>query len=43
MTKEEIAILAEKVKMGTATKEETLVVFKELNKILSDISEIIKE
>ena len=43
MTKEELTALAEKVKAGKATKEETLTLQKELNKLLSEIKGILEE
>jgi hypothetical protein len=43
MTKEELNALAEKVKAGTATKEEALTLQKELNKLLSEIKGLLEE
>ena len=43
MTKEEIAATGEKIKAGTATKEETLEFHKEVGKLLSEIKELLKE
>ena len=43
MTKEELAILAEKIKAGTATNEETFTFHKELNKLLSEVKDLLKE
>ena len=37
MEEKELLALAEKIKTGTATKEETLAFHKEINKLLSEI------
>ena len=42
MNEKEIAILAEKIKAGTATQEETLAFHKELNKLLSEIKGLLE-
>ena len=42
MDEKELAALAEKVKAGTATKEETLTFHKELEKLLSEMKELLK-
>ncbi|MEI8269954.1 MAG: hypothetical protein WCG45_01160 [bacterium] len=42
MTQEELIALAEKIKAGTATKEETLTYHKELNKILLEMKALLE-
>lgn len=42
MDEKELAALAEKIKAGTATKEETLTFHKELNKLLSEIKGLLE-
>ncbi|MEI7765056.1 MAG: hypothetical protein WCI93_00555 [bacterium] len=42
MTNEEMLVLAEKVKAGTATKEETLEFHKELNKLLLETKALLE-
>ncbi|MFA6397386.1 MAG: hypothetical protein WDK96_00880 [Candidatus Paceibacterota bacterium] len=43
MDEKEITALAEKVKSGTATKEEVLAFQKELNRLLLEIKNILEE
>lgn len=43
MTTEELTALAEKVKEGKATKEETFKFHEELNNLLTEIEGILKE
>jgi hypothetical protein len=43
MTKEELLALTEKVKAGTATNEETFILHEELNKLLSEVKELLQE
>lgn len=42
MNKEELSNLAEKVKAGTATKEEVFKFHEEFNKILSEVKELLE-
>ena len=43
MTTEELTALAEKIKTGKATKEETFKFHEEFNKLLSEIKGLLKE
>lgn len=43
MNKEDLVKLAEKVKDGSATEQEKLDFFKELNKVLADIKNTLEE
>lgn len=43
MTEEELSVLAEKIKAGTATKEEVFAFHKNINVLLSEIEELSKE
>lgn len=43
MTQEELSVIAEKIKAGTATAEETLTFHKEINKLLKEIEELSAE
>ena len=40
MTQEELSVLAEKIKAGTATVEETLTFQEEVNKLLKEIKDL---
>lgn len=42
MDEKELVALAEKIKAGTATKEETLTFHKELNRLLSEIKGLLE-
>lgn len=43
MTKEELLALSAKIKAGTATKEETFAFHKELNKLLSEMKDLLEK
>jgi hypothetical protein len=43
MTQEELSIIAEKIKAGTATAEETVKFHEELNKLLTEMKGLLEE
>lgn len=42
MTQEELSVLVEKIKDGTATKEETLAFYEKFNELLSQIKGLLE-
>jgi len=43
MTQEELSVIAEKIKAGTATAEETLTFHEEINNLLKEIKDLATE